>query len=160
MKLYIKQRVFSFGDKYDIYDANQNTVFQVKGEIFTIGAKLHLYDIQGRELYFIKRKITFFMPQYEIYQNNMLCAVIKKEFTFFKPKLYVESSHGNFSIEGDFFNLDYSLYRNGQYFGSIHKKWLSWGDSYELDIINDENAAFFCALVIAIDNCLHNENDK
>lgn len=160
MKLYIKQRIFSLGDKYDIYDVNQNVVFDVDSEIFTIGAKLHLYDIQGRELYYIKRKITFFMAQYEIYQNNMLSAVIEREFSFFTPKLNVESSLGNFSIEGDFFNLDYSIYKNGQYFGGIHKKWLSWGDSYELDIPNEEYAAFFCALVIAIDNCLHNENKR
>ena len=60
MKLYIKQRVFSLGDKYDIYDANENVVFDVKSELFTIGAKLHLYDLNGQELYYIKRRITFF----------------------------------------------------------------------------------------------------
>jgi uncharacterized protein YxjI len=159
MKLYIKQRIFSLGDKYDIYDANENVVFDVKSELFTIGAKLHLCDTQGRELYYIKRKLTFMLAQFEIYQNNFLCAAINQEFSLFHKKLNVESSLGNFSIDGDFFSMDYDITKNGNYFGSIHKKWLSWGDSYELDIPDSRDAAFLCALVIAIDNCLHNENN-
>lgn len=159
MKLYIKQRVFSLGDKYDIYDANENVVFDVKSELFTIGAKLHLYDLNGQELYYIKRRITFFLAKYEIYRNNTLCASISQEFTLFKSKLNVDSCYGSFTLNGDFFSMDYEIYKDGLYFGSVRKKWLSWGDSYELDIPEAENAGFFCAFVIAIDNCMHNENN-
>lgn len=157
MKLYIKQRIFSLGDKYDIYDANENVVFDVKSEFFTIGAKLHLCDAYGNEQYYVKQKLTFMLAEYEIYRNNILCAVVNQEFALFRSKLNVESSMGNFELEGDFFSMDYDIIKNGQYFGSIHKKWLSWRDSYELDIPDEENAGFICALVIAIDNCLHNE---
>lgn len=160
MKLYIKQRIFSLGDKYDVYDENQNIVFDVKSELFTIGAKLHLCDTRGQELYYIKRKLTFMLARFEIYRNNSLCATISQEFALFRAKLNVESSLGNFTINGDFMSMDYEISRNGQYFGSIHKKWLSWGDSYELDIPDAEDAGFICALVIAIDNCLHNENNN
>lgn len=158
MKLYIKQRIFSLGDKYDIYDSNNNVVFDVESELFTIGAKLHLLDTSGNELYYIRRRITFMLARYEIYSMNNLYAVVSQEFSFFKSKLVVESSYGDFEINGDFMSMDYEITRNGLYFGSVHKKWLSWGDSYELDIPNNEDVAFFCALVIAIDNCLHNEN--
>ncbi|HHU73013.1 MAG TPA: hypothetical protein GXZ28_00100 [Clostridiales bacterium] len=159
MKLYIKQRIFALGDKYDIYDGNGNVVFDVKSELFTIGAKLHLFDRQGREIYFIRRRITFLLAKYEIYQGNQLCATINQEFAFLRKKLNVQSSLGNFEVNGDILSMDYTITRNGQYFGSIHKKWLSWGDTYELDIPYEEYAGFFCALVIAIDNCMHNEND-
>lgn len=160
MKLYIKQKIFSFKDKYDIYDANENVIFDVVSELFTIGAKLHLNNRSGQEEYYIKKKITFFLARYEIYRHNVLCATISQEFSFFRSKLNVNSSLGNFEIQGNFMSMDYEISKNGQYFGSIHKKWLSWGDSYELDIPDAENAGFMCALVIAIDNCLHNENRK
>jgi len=160
MKLYIKQRIFSIGDKYDIYDANENVVFDVKSELFTIGAKLHLLDIYGQELYYIRRKLTLFLAQYEIYNNNALCAVVSQEFALFKAKLTVDSSMGNFEINGNFMSMDYEISQNGQYFGSVHKKWLTWGDNYELDIPDAKDAGFLCALVIAIDNCLHNENNR
>lgn len=160
MKLYINQRVFSIGDKYDIYDEQQNAVYHVESELFTINAKLHLYNMQRQEMYYIKRKFTLFFAEYEIYQQDNLVACINQELSFFHPKLNVESVMGNFVIEGDFMSMDYQLSNDGAYFGSIQKKWFSWGDSYELDVANDENTGFFCALVIAIDNCLHNESSN
>ena len=48
MNLYIKQRFFSWGDKFAIYDANGNEKYYVEGEIFTWGKKLHVYDMFGR----------------------------------------------------------------------------------------------------------------
>ncbi len=158
MKLYIKQRVFSLGDKYDVYDADENVVFNVESEIFTIGAKLHLCDTSGNELYYIKRKLTFLLAEYEIYKGDDLCAVVSQEFALFRSKLIVDSSFGSFDINGEFLSMDYEIMKDGEYFGSVHKVWLSWGDTYELDIPEDENAGFLCSLVIAIDNCLHNEN--
>jgi uncharacterized protein YxjI len=160
MKLYIKQRVFSIGDKYDIYDENENMVYHVESELFTIGAKMHLYDAGGKELYYIKKKLKLFLARYEIYRGDVLCAEISQEFSMFHSKLIVDSSLGNFEIDGDFLSMEYEISRDGGYFGSIHKKWLSWGDSYELDISDSGDADFFCALVIAIDNCMHNENNR
>jgi uncharacterized protein YxjI len=140
-------------------DAEGNVVYDVQSEFFTLAAKLHLYDSNGQEQYFIKKKLTFLLAEYEIYNNsNYLCATVSQEFAFFKSKLNVNSSFGNFEINGDFMSMDYDILRNGQYYGSVHKKWFSWGDSYELDIPSPEDAGFVSALVIAIDNCLHNEN--
>lgn len=160
MKLYIKQKVFSIGDKYNVYDENENLVFKVQGEIFTITSKMHLLDWMNREVFFIKKRFTFFLANYDIYQNNMLAATVSQEWSFFRPKLRVDSRYGSYQIQGDFLSLDFRIIKNGAYLGSVSKKWLSWGDSYELDIPNTEDAAFVVALVIAIDNCIHNESNN
>jgi uncharacterized protein YxjI len=39
MKLYIKQKVFSIKDKYDILDSNGNVVYDVNSELFTFRNK-------------------------------------------------------------------------------------------------------------------------
>ncbi len=160
MELYIKQRVFSIGDKYDVYDERQQPVFHVQGEIFTWGAKIHLYDMAGNELYFIQQKVFAFLPEYSVFQGENLCARIKREFTLLRPRLNVESAFGNFQISGEFWNMDYYISRDGQPMGEIHKKWLSWGDTYFLSIYDEKDAAFFTALTIAIDNCLHNDRNR
>jgi uncharacterized protein YxjI len=160
MKLYIKQKVFSLKDRYDIYDGEGNVVYYVTSEFFTIGAKLHIYDANGAEQYYIRQRITFLLSQYEIYRNDKLYATVNQEFSFFKGKLKVNSDLGQFQLNGDFLDMDYDILKDEKYFGGIHKKWLSLGDSYELDIISMDNAGFMCALVIAIDHCMHNENNK
>lgn len=158
MTLYIKQRVFSVGDTYHVYDVNQEPVFEVRSEIFTLGAKIHLYNMEGEELFYIKRRLPTLLPAYEIYASGRLCADIRKELSFFRPRLTVTSGYGNFDLEGDFWNMDFTIRCAGQVLGSIQKEWLSWGDAYRLNIADERDMAFFTTMVIAIDNCLHNEN--
>lgn len=160
MELYIKQRIFSFGDKYDVYDDRQQPVYHVRGEVFSWGAKIHLYDLNDCELYFIRRKLFAFLPQYEIFRGDSFCARIQKEFNLFSPRLDVQSDSGNLEISGNFMDMDYEIRQNGDLIGEIHKKWLSWGDTYLLSIQNPKDAPFFTALTIAVDNCLHNNQNK
>lgn len=39
MNLYIQQKIFTWGDKFSIYDANGNEEYYVEGEILTFGKK-------------------------------------------------------------------------------------------------------------------------
>jgi len=160
VKLYIKQKVFSIGDKYNIFNEEGQTVFTVQSEIFTFGAKIHLYDATGSEVYYIEQKLFRFLPEYHIYSGNTLCAIIKKEFTFFTPRLTITSQFGDYTFEGNLFGMDFTILCNGMVIGELHKAWLSWGDSYELIVNTDDDVPLFCALAIAIDNCIHNENRR
>ena len=45
MKLYIKQKVFSWGAKFNITDENGEERYSVAGEVFTLAKKLHIYDL-------------------------------------------------------------------------------------------------------------------
>lgn len=158
MSLYIKQKIFSLTDSYEVFDEEQTPVFRVQREFLSWGAKIHLYDMGGNELFFIKQKVMVLLPEYEIYKNNIMCAQVVKEFTFFKPRLDVSSAYGDFVLDGDFWDMSFSILHDGVKMGQISKAWLSWGDTYQLDIASGQDEAFFCALTIAIDNCLHNEN--
>ncbi len=159
-KLYIKQKVFSFGDKYNIFNEAGQTVFTVQGEVFTFGAKIHLYDAIGTEIFFIEQKLFKFLPEYHIYSGNTLSAIIKKEFSLFTPKLSIQSELGDYTFEGNLFGMDFAILNNGFIIGELHKVWLSWGDSYELVVNDDNNVPLFCALTVAIDHCIHNENKR
>lgn len=159
MKLYIKQRVFAIGDKYNIYNEEEQLVYCVRSQLISFGAKLFLMDEQEREQYFIKQRITFFLKEYEIYKENRLCACIEQKLSFLKSKLTIKSTYGDFEVHGNLWGMDYEIQKDGVYFGAVHKALLSWGDSYELDIPEETDPAFFVAIVIAIDNCLHNENN-
>jgi len=158
MKLYIKQRVFSLGDKYDVYDEMQNVIYNVQGKIFTLFAQINISDTFGNELYYIKQRFAFLLPHYELYRGDQLVADVVKELTLFRPQLTITSQYGNFTATGDIFAMDFQILKDGYPIGAIRKQWLSWGDTYELDIYNDLDRDFFVALVITIDNCLHNEN--
>lgn len=49
MKLYIKEKVFSWGYKFTVKDELGNDKYVVEGEVFSWGKKLHVYDMSGYE---------------------------------------------------------------------------------------------------------------
>ena len=67
MRLYFKQRFFSWFDSYDIYDeATGEPVFTVEGKL-AWGHCLHILDAQGRHIATVKERILTFLPKFELY---------------------------------------------------------------------------------------------
>ncbi|PKM65124.1 MAG: hypothetical protein CVU94_09065, partial [Firmicutes bacterium HGW-Firmicutes-19] len=85
MKLYIKQKVFSFNDKFTVKDEAGADRYFVEGEIFTLGKKLHVYDVNHTERIFLQQKVWTFLPRFFVFVDGLQVAEIVKEFTFLKP---------------------------------------------------------------------------
>lgn len=160
MKFYIREKIFSIGDNFSIKDVSGNDIFNVQGKIFSMGNKLRIYDMNNNEIVYIEQKLFKFLPEYSIYLNGIYAAKVKKEFTFFSNRFDIDSNMGNYEIEGDFFAHDFSIMKNGSTIAEVSKKWVSWGDSYEINIIEQENYAFILSLVIVIDQVLHDNKNR
>ncbi|MGL4343875.1 MAG: LURP-one-related/scramblase family protein [Cellulosilyticaceae bacterium] len=158
MRLYIKQRVFSFNDSFVVKDEKGNDKYFVEGEMFSFGHKLHVMDTSGREVAFIKQKVMTFMPRFEITVRGQHIGDLVKQLTFFKSNYMIEGS--NLSLEGDYFDHDYTLTESGREIMHIYKEWFTWGDSYVLDIARPEDELISLAIVLAIDceMCSKNNN--
>ena len=155
MLYYIKQKVFTIGDRYTIKDAAENDLFLVEGRIFTLGAKLQLFDMDRNECAYIEQELFHLLPRYNIYRDGLLLAQVKKEFTFFKSRYSIEAGTGSYTVSGDFWSMDFVIEHDGRPAATIHKKWLSWGDSYQIDIADTEDIPLMLSIVIIIDNTLH-----
>ncbi len=149
MKLYIRQKVFSWSDKFTVKDEYGNDRFTVQGELFSFGKKLHIYDMQGVEAAFIQQKVWSFMPRYFVFVNGTQIAEIVKKFTFLRPQYLIEGP--GWDVKGDFFSHNYTITSGNNPIVSIRKEWMTWGDSYELDIANPADEIGALAVVLAID---------
>ena len=149
MKLYIKQKVFTWGDKFTVKDINGNDRYYVEGEVFSWGKKLHVYDMNGNEAAFIQQKVFSFLPRYFVYVGDEQVAEIVKEFSFLFPRYSIEGL--GWDIEGRFMAHDYEITQNGRPIVTISKEWMTWGDSYELDIADPKNEIVALAVVLTID---------
>ena len=156
MNLYLKQKVFSWGDKFTLYDENGNDRYYVEGEIFTLGKKLHITDLNGNELAFIRQKLLTFLPKYYISRRGTEIAEVVKEFTFFRQEYTV---HGlGWTVYGDFFAHEYEISEHGRSIISVSKRWFSWGDTYEIRINPGVDEINALAVVLVIDACLEEAN--
>ena len=155
MKLYIKEMVFSWGDKFTVKDEHGYDKYVVEGEVFTWGKKLHIYDMTGREVAFIKQEVWSFLPRYYVFCGGQQVAEIKKEFTFLFPKYSIEGL--GWEIDGSFLAHEYEITQRGRSIVTISKEWMTWGDSYELNIANPADEILALAVVITID-CVMESN--
>ena len=148
MKLYIKQKVFSFRDRFTVKDERGMDIFQITGEIFSFGKVLHICDMNERPLLTIRQKLFTFMPRFEIERGGNVIAEIAKEFTFFKPSYIIQGTP--FTVEGDFFDHDYEIRCDGTLVAQINKEWFSWGDSFAINIYEEDSVDTLLLLAVSI----------
>ncbi len=158
MQLRIKQRVFAWGDTYDVYDENGEARYYVEAELFAFGHQIHVYDKRsGQEVGSIHQKLLTFLPQFEIVIGGRTVGTIRKEFSFFFPRYQVDFK--GWTVDGDLMHWDYSVFQGSRQVMNIEKELLTWGDTYTLtyERIDDEIPGLL--LVIAIDavNCSNNK---
>ena len=148
MKLYIKEKVFSWGEKFFVKDALGNDKYLVEGPAFSFGKKLHIYDMLGRELAFIQQQLFTLMPRFLV-TGSIGTVQVKKEMSLFTPRYTIEGL--GWEIQGNFWEHDYQILQNGQPIVTITKEWMTWGDSYELDIAPGADEIMALAVVLTID---------
>lgn len=160
MRFYIKQKVFSLKDKFNIFDESQNQKYQVKGKFLSLKNKLELQDMDGKLILHSNRKLLTFLPKYYIYdQQNQEVAVIKKKFSLF-PKFSLTVLGKELRVDGKFYAHNFSILDNTLSLASISKRIISWGDTYEIDIAADENVEIFLFVVIIIDQTIHEKKKR
>jgi len=148
MKLYIKQKVFSWRDRFAVKDEFQHDRWFAQGEIFTFGRKLHVYNARGAEVAFIRQKVLSFLPRYFLEVNGKVYEFVR-EFTFIRPKYTIRNL--DWTIDGNFWAHEYAVSNRHGDIMRISKAWLSWGDFYELDILDEKNELLCLCVALAID---------
>ena len=158
MELLIKQRVFSWTDTYDVFDADGIAKYFVKGDFFSLGHRIRIYDkYTGEELGYVQQRLLTLLPTFDIVIGGETVGTVKKKFTLFTQDYLVD--YRGWDVSGNFLGWDYRVTDGNREVMSISKEWLSWGDTYMLryDRAADELPGLM--LVVAIDaaNCDHND---
>lgn len=160
MKFYVKQKVFSFRDKFKVTDEFQKELYQVAGKFISISNKLELQNLDGSVVLHAKKQVFSFMPKYFIYTpHNEEVAVIQRKFAF-KPKFDIRAGNKELTVDGSLFGHSFQIYDEEQVVASIQKKIISWGDTYEIEVVSDQNLELYLFIVIIIDQVIHEQKNN
>ena len=148
-KLYMKQKVFSWKDRFTVKDEWGDDRYVVEGKALSLGHKLYIYDVNGEEVAFVRQKVLSLLGRYFVYIGGEQAAEIQRRFTLARPRFEILGP--GWDCRGDFFAHDYEITSAAGTVASIHKAWLSWGDSYEIAIADGVDERIALAVVLAID---------
>ncbi len=62
------------------------------------------------------------------------------------------SCYRNIEVRGNWWDMDFEVYQNGEIIGAAGKMLFTWGDSCQLQIGDDEMEPLLVALDVAIDS--------
>jgi len=157
MKLYMKQKVFSWRERFFVKDEGGNDRYSIVGEIFSIGRKLHVNDNNGTQVANVHQKVISLMPRFFVEVDGREVCEIVKELKLFKQSYRIEGL--DWHLDGNFIGREYSLHDKDGPIMTITKKMLSWGDSYELDISKPDDEVLCLCVVLAIE-CVLQEQEE
>ncbi|GAA0632480.1 LURP-one-related family protein [Bifidobacterium pullorum] len=149
-QLYIKQKMFTFGgEQFTVTDGAQRPVYTVEGSFLQIPKSFSIRDVNGFEVARVEKKTFSWLPHFSVFMGDAEVAAIDQEFSFFRPRYRIDAQ--GLAIEGDWWDMNFTVSRNGVQVAAITQRWLSWGDSYEVTIVEDALETLIVALVVAID---------
>lgn len=149
MKLYLKQKFFSWKDRAWVKDETGADRYFIEGKVLSIGKKLWIMTPQGEQVAFVRQKVPTLMPRFIVEIGGREVAQIVKKFTFFKPQYAIEGL--GWTVQGEFMAHDYTVFSADRPIITIHKKWMSWGDAFEVDIAGGTDEVLALSVVLAID---------
>jgi len=148
MKLYFKQRFFSWFDSYDIYYEDGDVAYTVEGQL-SWGHCLHILDPRGQHIATVKQQVLTFLPKFDLYVGERCIGTIRKEFTFFHPSFTMDFC--GWTVEGSFMEWDYTIQDGPRTVASISKELFNWTDTYTIDVADPGDALYALMVVLAID---------
>ncbi len=159
---YMKQKVFALRDRYKVYDEEEQLAFYCEGKMFSFVRRMDFFAAKDQKhLYTIKRQLFTFLPKYRLTTlDGQQVALIKKRFTFLKQRFDIETELGTLEMDGNMWGYDFQVKKGEIILLEVHKKWLSWGDTYQITIHDESKTELLIALVLMIDDCLHDSQNQ
>lgn len=155
--LYIKQHVFTIGERFTVYSEDGSEKYYVSGEFLSLPKTFHITFADGEEVAEISRRLFSFPLKYDFSAGGEEMTVCKR-ISFFCQLYRVEPI--GWEIEGDFFAHEYEITDDGGTVATVSKEWFTFGDAYRLRVMRDEDVlACLCALIV-IDACIVAENNN
>jgi len=160
MKVFVKNKLISFGGSSIATDENGNKVFKIKGKwvLFSPTRKKKIYDKDGKLLYIVRNKwFNWWHTRTYIFDaSKQKIATIRNNINLSNGSKYVvEGYKDEISFDGKFFSGQMKILNNGEVVGSLNREFTFVRDSFCLEA-KEEDLPFMVALVVAIDNI----NDK
>jgi uncharacterized protein YxjI len=102
----------------------------------------------------MKQKIIAFAPTYFLFDKNdqQIAKMAQQLLTLFGTKFHFIYQEKKYELSGDFFGFNFMMKDDQGVVLQIQKKFLSWGDTYQLGIEDKFDETIAVGIVLMIDD--------
>lgn len=146
--LYMKQEVFSLRGRFAVVNEKNEDAYYVEGSFMKIPKHFKIYN-QEKLIGQITKKMISLLPKFTIEIEGNEIATITKALSLFKPKYMIEAE--GIVVDGNWWDMDFEIMKDREVIGRVQKKWFTFGDSYNIQVLDEAYEALIVSIVIAID---------
>ena len=147
--LYVKQKVFSIGEKFTVTDGAGTVRYFVQGSFVRIPKSFSITSPDGTEVARVAHEPFALLPRFTVDVGGTRQMTIRKQWSVFKPRYAIDAP--GLQVDGDWWNLNFTVTRQGEQVARIHQELFTWGDTYEIDVNDEALEVLMLALVVAVD---------
>ena len=153
----MRQRLFAFGDDFDIENDRGERVFHIDGKALRLRAMLLFQDMQGHEIYRIQEKLLRVRDTMRIFRGKVMVARVHNAlFTPLRDRFRIEIPGGqDMTTHGTILYHEYTIERNGDTLARVSKRWFRARDTYGVEVAESGDALLLLAITAVIDTMSH-----
>ena len=156
MRVKISNKLFSITGKSKVRDEEGKDLFKVKGRFLSPTKLKKICDLEGNTLFVVRNKWFNWLHHttYIFNADGEQIGYITKNKYSISNSIKAEDFEDDLKITGKFFHRTLNILKNGNQIGTITVDWSFFTDKFTLEVNENENLAFYVALVIAVDNLI------
>lgn len=151
MKLYMKAKIASIHDKIEITDENKNPVYHIQSKLLSVHNVTYLRDANGTDVATITRKVVSLHDTHVIEMSDGRTVELRSELLHI-VKDVLDITELGWQLQGNLGLHDYRLVDGeGHLLAQTHRKWMSLHNTYEIEIVDEENMDLIVAVLVTLD---------
>lgn len=153
MRYVIREKFFRLTEDSDITDEAGQPMFQVRGHLFSIHGTIVMMDMAGNEVATVRRQLIALRPTYHITRHGQELAEVRKQFfSPFVDRFTIDiPGPDDLHMNGSLFEHEFTVERGGYVVATVSKRWLSFTDTYGVDVAPGQDDGLILASVLALD---------
>ncbi|MDD3217783.1 MAG: LURP-one-related family protein [Lachnospiraceae bacterium] len=154
MILHLKNKILSMHHKIEIFDENEELVYEVASKAISIHDKTVITNAQKEEVANIHRKVLSIHERYYVDMSDGTSFEMKTEILHIVKEVIDIEALG-WKILGNFLEHDYRIEdANGNLLASAHKKWMAVHEKYAIDIQDESQVDLIVAVYVVLEHIL------
>jgi len=152
----IKADLIDLGNSYQIKSkTNAPTQFSIRNKFLSVPKKFFLLE-NGKEVYIAKNVLTSVMSTWRIKEagSGKELGTIENKLKFTGSEMTANGAFGNYRLEGNFGNHEFTIMKDGTKVAAIEKKIPHIHDTYDLRVYGDADRALMVLFTVIVDEIL------